>query len=379
MKILACIALVVFMVMMVILGLSVSMSDSYNLLTENLWGILSVVNIIMGSLIAAFFWLKINLPKMAKENRCYFMGLETNMITATWKGKKRVAFFGDLSGENSRVDRLTGKIEKGGDVELNNSFLWKYGAVWMGLGNEVEKTISLWNTHEFKIERAETEEGAEIDISVRFVTRVVDARITMNYEDIKVMMQKRMKSEFLKVLGKKQLKDILKSKSGSDKDKGDSLWTNLLVNDDEMRKTLDLELIFGQKLYELSVIDFNICDPEVRKLYFADELQIEINKRKMEEVAGENDLKIKIAEGDAAAKKIAAEAALKVAETETARIKVLDGAKLDKLQKVKDVLDTEGATRLAVSEALAGFQGNVLSLGAEVLFASDGEKRGKKK
>lgn len=320
------------------------------------------------------------IPLWAKNGRFYLTILKNNEIKAFSIAGKRVAYFGNLFSEGLRVNHQTGKIESGDDVELKNSILWNsFGAVFMGMGAEIEKIISLWNTHEFQIKKAETQEGAEIDVTIRFVTKTIDVKSTMNYEDIQGSIAKRMKPEFLKFFRKNELKKIVGSKKKADEKKEEPLQINLLINDEEMKKVLGLEMIFGQELVDLAVIDLEICDPAVRKTLISQEMQDEINAKITEEANGVARVKKIEAESAAETKIIAAKADLEAAKVEADKVRTLNDVENERLAKVTKTLGKDGATKLESSKALASFKGNVLSFGSAPSFMVNEEREEKKK
>lgn len=362
-------------VIIVIMMIGLCVEKSRFMLINNIWIVLSGIVVVSGLPLAAFIWLSKSIPIFASEERFYLTTLEKGQIKAFKIAGRIVGYHANLSEYEVQVDHQTGVVIPGKNEDFEDSFLWQFGAVWMGLGCEIAKSISLWHTHPFEINNAETKEGVQVSIKVQFVAKTVHAGLAMSYDNVLQFVENKLRPLFLDLLKEQGLDDIMKLKFQSEKDKGGSFKIGMGLSD-EKRKALDLERIIGLEVIDLSVTDFEICDPEVRKAFESQEVQERKNKQKEQEALGKAKETEIAAESAARVAKLKAENELSLAEVEARTLNTKNDTDARRIEKLAGVLGINNATEVEKARALAGFKGQVLAIGANAPSYHD--MRGKK-
>lgn len=359
---------------------------SYTLPSNEMWWSFEIILFEVLIPLFAYIWLRENLPEMADKSQL-FTTVKKGKIKLVKVAGKVVGYYGNLFDQNKRAERLTGKILDGIDVELQESFWWKYfGVIWIGFGGSVyeypfEKmdmvngeiikikttacSIFIKNRFTISIYDAKTSEMIPMKLIAQVIVETKHAGLSLNFDNWIQVAEAQVKSACRDFISTKKMRDVTKEQL----EKGSELFKCVMDLNKSDSGNIGLKDQVGQEIIGFSVIHMEISDKQLN-----DAVQSEgVADEKMRG-------KVKDAMSDAEVIKIKAAVNLIATEKEADGIKAIGYAKNEVLKGTADLITPKGAEELektrALSDAIKGHDGTlVLGEGTGIIIGNDERKK----
>lgn len=359
---------------------------AYQLSSNEMWWSFEIILFEVLIPLFAYIWLRENLPEMAEKSQL-FTTVKKGKIKLVKVAGKVIGYYGNLSDQNKRANRSTGEIVDLIDIDLEESFWWKYfGVIWIGFGGSVyeypfEKmdmvngeirkvkttagSIFLKNRFIISIYDAKTSEMFLIKIVAQLIVETKNAGLSLNYDNWIHVIEAQVKSACRDFISTQKLRDITKEQL----EKGGELFKCVMDLNKSASGNMGLKEQIGQEIIGFSVVHMEICDEEVKDAVLSEGVADE-KKR------GE----LKDALGDAKITEIKAMGNLLATQKEADGIRAIGDAKNEVLKETADLITPKGAEELektrALSEAIGEHDGTlVFGEGTGIIIGNDERKK----